>query len=412
MTRYKIIITGSVVLGLVLFSSIASAQNIVIADTAGSIDSESAPEVQIFPYQATFTITAYYSPVAGQKHYVRGSFEADKKLNGNGLHGADGTSVFPGMIAAPKSIPFGTKMKIPGIGTVSVHDRGGAIVSAGQKGQQHDRLDIWMGQGDEGLKRALHWGRRTVNVMVYGIDDSIDESIDLTGVSTEDFPDTNPIAVQLKHTNFGLGESDSEIALIKQKLTDLKYYQGAIDQDFNSTLYQAVLKFQLDYQVVDSENDFGAGYFGPQTRVTLEKAIQGLTPTTSRQQNLIPIANADSTNTDLYQKQVALAGNGLSFLSRDLVLGSSGQAVLELQIELAKLHLLGIQPTGYYGEVTAHAVLKFQQSRGLIATENDFGAGTFGPLTRRELSELVYQRINARQIIADNTSKTHLLANK
>ena len=37
-------------------------------------------------------------------------------------------------------------MQIPGIGFVAVHDRGGAI--------KNNRLDIWMGEGEEGLSRA------------------------------------------------------------------------------------------------------------------------------------------------------------------------------------------------------------------------------------------------------------------
>lgn len=100
----------------------------------------------------TFTITAYYSPLPCQEYYVTGSYEGDKRLNGNGTHGADGTPVYPGMIAAPKSYAFGTKLHVPGVGNVAVHDRGGAIVTSGSQGQAYDRLDIWMGYGDKGLK--------------------------------------------------------------------------------------------------------------------------------------------------------------------------------------------------------------------------------------------------------------------
>lgn len=371
-----------------------------------------APEVQIFPYEQTFTITAYYSPIPGQERYVRGSLEADKKLNGNGTNGADGTPVFPGMIAAPKNIPFGTKMHIPGIGTVAVHDRGGAIVPAGERGEKFDRLDVWMGAGDEGLNRALRWGRRNVKVIVYGQDESIVENIDLSSVSAEDLPGNNapPTSTPVFRQDYGLGDTGAEIAEIKQKLTDLKYYQGEINENFDAPLYQAIVKFQLAYEIIDHDGEFGAGYFGPQTRRTLEKALQGLTPTTNHQNNLIPVAQAAPD--DNYSEKVKLAGNGLSFLSRDLKTGDSGQAVLELQTELAKLHLFGIEPTGYYGEVTAHAVFKFQQSQGLAGAEDSPGAGVFGPLTRNKLASLVNTRVETRRIIADNTAKNSLLAEK
>ena len=48
-----------------------------------------------------FLVTAYYSPVSDQNFYIRGSFEADRRLNGNGTNGADGIEVFTGMLAAP-----------------------------------------------------------------------------------------------------------------------------------------------------------------------------------------------------------------------------------------------------------------------------------------------------------------------
>ncbi len=60
--------------------------------------------------ERTFIITAYYSPLQGQKTYYRGSYEADVLLNGNGTHGASGTPVFTGMLAAPKTYAFGTQI--------------------------------------------------------------------------------------------------------------------------------------------------------------------------------------------------------------------------------------------------------------------------------------------------------------
>lgn len=77
----------------------------------------------------TFIATAYYTPLPGQNSYYRGSYEADKELNGEGIQASDGTPVFVGMIAAPKNYAFGTKIAIDGLGVVSVHDRGGSIGS-------------------------------------------------------------------------------------------------------------------------------------------------------------------------------------------------------------------------------------------------------------------------------------------
>ena len=112
----------------------------------------------ILTYAQQFEVSAYYSPLPNQEKYVCGSYEEDLKMNGDGEYGADGTPVYVGMISAPTKYSFGTKIFIPGLGVGTVHDRGGAIYSS--KG--YDRLDIWMGYGDEGRKRALRWGRRRV----------------------------------------------------------------------------------------------------------------------------------------------------------------------------------------------------------------------------------------------------------
>ena len=76
------------------------------------------------------------------------------KCCGPAAHGvcADGTPAKGKIIAAPKSIPFGTVLSVPGYGTAIVHDRGGAI-----KG---NRLDLLFASH----KAARQWGRREVVV--------------------------------------------------------------------------------------------------------------------------------------------------------------------------------------------------------------------------------------------------------
>ncbi len=129
----------------------------------------------------TFLVTAYYSPLPDQSFYVKGSYEADIKLNGRGTNGADGTPVYTGMLAAPSSYPFGTKVKIPGLGVGEVHDRGGAIVTR----EGYDRIDVWMGEGDEGLSRALNWGSRLVEGEIYSDSSEIETGLDYSWVNSK-----------------------------------------------------------------------------------------------------------------------------------------------------------------------------------------------------------------------------------
>jgi len=109
-----------------------------------------------------FVVTAYYSPIPWQKLYVKWSLEEDRILNGQGTHGASGKPVFDGMIAAPQTYPFGTEIYLPGWWWWSVQDRGWAIVTAGNRWWDADRLDLWFGHGDEWLIKALAFGVQRV----------------------------------------------------------------------------------------------------------------------------------------------------------------------------------------------------------------------------------------------------------
>lgn len=131
--------------------------------------------------EVTLIATAYYSPLPDQKYYLRNNHREELLLNGNGTHGASGKAVFNGMLAAPKGYGFGTKIWVEGFGIGSVEDRGGAIVPAGARGNEHDRIDIWMGYGEEGLARALAWGRRSVRARIY-VSNDVAVTFDFTKV--------------------------------------------------------------------------------------------------------------------------------------------------------------------------------------------------------------------------------------
>lgn len=81
-----------------------------------------------------------------------------EKCCGTGSPGitASGHKIQPGdkFIAADKSIPFGTKINVPGYGIAPVLDRGGAI-----KG---NKLDVFFPTHQE----ALEWGRKHLIVEI------------------------------------------------------------------------------------------------------------------------------------------------------------------------------------------------------------------------------------------------------
>lgn len=348
------------------------------------------PEEAANYYTDIFTITAYYSPLPGQSHYVTGSYESDIRLNGNGTNGADGTPVYPGMVAAPKKYAFGTKLNIPGIGIVAVHDRGGAIVESGQRGQSYDRLDIWMGYGDAGLQRALNWGKRTVQVTVYGQAPEVSEQIYLEGYSeAEKFVQT----VILNPLNFPndiyYGTEGAEVTKMQQYLMDWGYLTETTGF-YGEATAQAIYMFQLDNDIVSSSEELGAGHFGINTRKKFDEYIKN--GVSEENTNLLKGRSLMNKFEDLKEESYRF--------SRSLELGDSGEDVTKLQQELASLGFLRTEASGYFGEVTEHALFKFQQSRGIIEEKTDQGAGYFGPKSRETLNNIIATRFDTKSLLA------------
>ena len=360
-----------------------------------------------FSYRDTFIITAYYSPLPDQERYVTGTYEGDIRLNGHGVHGADGTDVYFGMIAAPSHIPFGTKMDISGLGIGTVHDRGGAIKSKDDSGLAHDRLDIWMGYGDKGLKAALTWGKRTKEVTVYGIDENISENFYLADFSLETslvkqaFSFLEP---KIFPEDLWYGQEDSKILLLQQYLKDLDYFEGSLSGFYGEQTYDAVLRFQKEQGVIDDENDLGAGHFGINSRRTLERIIEKNEDFLKNR--YISYGILESQDLPIpYEEDVFLSyypdlKEELISFDNPVFFGEQGDPVRNLQEELVRVGFLRLQPTGFFGEITRHALFKFQQAKGLVADINTPGAGTLGPKTRALLNSLLNKRTRSKRMIA------------
>ncbi|OIP80222.1 hypothetical protein COW94_03585 [Candidatus Peregrinibacteria bacterium CG22_combo_CG10-13_8_21_14_all_44_10] len=358
-----------------------------------------------YPYTQTFTISAYYSPLPDQAYYYMGSYDAEIRMNGSGVNGADGTPVYPGMIAAPSNYEFGTKMYISGIGMVAVHDRGGAIVNAGQRNQNYDRLDVWMGYGDEGLERALNWGKRDIEVTVYGVDDTISEDTYLEGYAeTERIVQNVIFPTQLFSSDLWYGTQNDDVQKLQEYLAILGYYNDDITGYYGDDTWQAVFDFQVDQEIVDDSWDFGAGHFGISTRRSIDKALADVEIEKELEQiDFLKEGLAKIQQyTDLSEDPV--------YFTNSLALGSSGEDVYSLQVELQNLGYFLIEPTGYYGEVTQHAVFKLQQKLGLVTTMEDEGAGVAGPKTRSTINEIVGDRIDTKIYVAEGRAGDAYLA--
>jgi len=286
-------------------------------------------------------VTAYYSPLPDQSFYIRGSYEADIRLNGRGTNGADGTAVYPGMLAAPKSYPFGTRIHIPGLGVGEVHDRGGAILER----EDYDRIDVWMGHGEEGLARALNWGSRMVEGEVYFDQNAIEAGLDFSWVST--------------HLSPGY------IAQLQAKM-----------EPNDEPTPEQVLE--------ENEEDFTSS----EEQVLEEASEVILEPTDDLNEVELSSVIKHSNDLDIERLQASQ-----SHLKPGLAVGDEGQAVTHLQKTLWELGYFSEALTEVYDENTEMAVLELQLDQGVISSANSPGAGRFGPKTFEVLGDMAQSHV-------------------
>ena len=339
----------------------------------------------------TFLVTAYYSPQEGQTCYLRGNYEAEKKLNGNGTNGASGKSVYVGMLAGPKAYAFGTKIYFSGLGVGTIDDRGGAIVSAGSRNMKYDRIDIWVGKGDEGLVRALNWGKRVVSGTFVGSNTSLPNlSLDAFGKAQ----DISTICDRLKRTNANTNNTNAvadifsvsvnekskkaDITELQSILTQLGYFHGQIDGIFSQDLTEAIYTFQFENDIVESYFDTGAGNYGPKTRSLLKKAYEQWKAQEQIKQETI--ARAKEEITDYVVDIPTISINDVS------------QDVRRLQKALSFLGYFKEKDTAVFGPKTKEALVQYQLDKKIISNSDSTQAGVFGPNTKNSLiNDLVKQ---------------------
>lgn len=294
------------------------------------------------PAEQDFVVTAYYSPLPDQCCYVRGSYAADVELNGSGVSGADGTDVYPGMAAAPASLPFGTRISLPGVGVVTVHDRGGAIrdLAGGAR-----RLDLWLGVGEEGLARALAFGVRRVRGTIH------------------------PVSGAQPAESFALQAFASPQERLRPYVVAganlLSLAIGPGDRTYSVKLFQQALAR------AGSFSDAATGFFGPVTQRSWDLFRRDLG---------LPLGTDVSVEALAYLQ--AAAGWTREFTMPRLHAGRARGDVAAVQRTLRFLGYYRGRTDGVYDDRLVRAIRAAQIEGKLVASERDPGAGRLGPRTR------------------------------
>lgn len=220
-----------------------------------------------------FIVTAYYSPLPDQKVYLRWSYEADIKLNWAWIAWASWKKVFPGMLAAPKSYSFWTKVFLEWFWVWEVADRWWAIITLENWDIKVDRIDIWMWKWEEGLKRALSWGKR--KIYGYTVVNAADISVDLNKFPAPDSAIKNLSKSQEEETwilseNIWLNSDAEKIKELQTLLKEMWIYSGEIDWIYSDDLKKQIAKYQLKKWLIESIYDIRAWYTWAKTRTSLK----------------------------------------------------------------------------------------------------------------------------------------------
>ncbi len=337
----------------------------------------------------TFIVSAYYSPLPNQEEYVWGSYEAEIQMNGEGKRSSDFTKVYPGMIAAPSTYPYGTKIKIPGFGIGTVHDRGGRIY----EWENADRIDIWMGYGDDGRKRAMEWGIKTVTGTIMPSNTPEKVQFRVMSQASQIRPATkNTTKQNTKNTpqTLYIGTKGEAVRNLQQFLIRQNLLHTEATGYFGKQTQEAVYQFQRKHNIVTSRTEKGAGVFGPTTRkyaeaVWTQTLPQSVSNTLAQSNNTPIILRTISDDDTPYNPDYAVIKPNLQF-------GDSGEAVKRLQLVLKGMQYYKGEINGIYNTATVDAVYEYQIKNNIVKSKTQVGAGRFGPQTYSKMVNTLLQK--------------------
>ena len=331
-----------------------------------------------------FIATAYYSPLPGQSRYATGSYAGDIRLNGPGKTTASGKAVFEWLLAAPAGYDYGTKIHFKWYWVGQVEDRWGAIVRSWVRWFEHDRIDIWMWYGDEGLNRALRWGKRTIEWKV--VDASAEPTLKLgkTFLGKYGWVTVGPDSPEL------------DILKLQELFIEVDLYSWEIDGKYES-VKDAIIDFQIKTGVVNSRNHDEAWYFWNKSRDALREDFD-FWPLTEESAELYDWAVAPAPLTQ--EQKTIIQYDGLEVSPE-----SSSELIENLQRLFSEVGLYKWTIDGNYKSIE-WTLLSFQIGAGIVDDKDDWWAGYYGEKTRKAL--FVYFAWDASQRVITPTVKKEL----
>lgn len=198
---------------------------------------------------------------------------------------------------------------------------------------------------------------RTIDGNTYYFDSTgcSSDSPSSTSNSSSESSSSGSKSEQSTPTSWGLGSSGEEVKKIQQRLADLGYYNGAVDGEFGSLTEQAFMDFQraaglTPDGIAGSDREILYSDDAPTPPKQQEKAEENKT-----EEVTTPAEETEEETKD--EKQPNVYKNG-----------DENDGVTDIQTRLAQLGYFDIEPTGYFGDYTAQAIMNFQLANGIEVT--------------------------------------------
>jgi peptidoglycan hydrolase-like protein with peptidoglycan-binding domain len=353
-----------------------------------------------------FIVTAYYSPLPDQKVYLRWSYEADIKLNWAWIAWASWKKVFPGMLAAPKSYSFWTKVFLEWFWVWEVADRWWAIITLENWETKVDRIDIWMWKWEEGLKRALSWWKR--KIYGYNVANATDVNIDLAKFPAPDSAIKNLASIKketwILSENIWVNSPQEDIKELQKTLKEMWLFSWDIDWVYSDSLKKVVRDYQLKEWLIDSASDIRAWYTWVKTRASL-KANLAIYKKKNREQIEL-VKKEDERQKKLAQakkeKETKLAKEINKKVDEHLASiwkpenGEISSEVRNLQKTMKLLWYFTDKDTAIFWEKTKQAVINYQIDKWIIDDTSSKNAWVVDNKTLAKLKEDLTKKIKSQ----------------
>ncbi len=312
-----------------------------------------------------FIVTAYYSPLPNQKHYITWNYLSEKILNWEGIRWASWKNVFSWMLAAPSKYKFWTKIYLEWLWVWSIEDRWWAIVEAGKRWYEHDRIDLWVWYWDEWLRRALYWGKRKIKWKIISSNSNI-------SINYKQIP--SPIWVTKKYdSNFDVfkkslwkNSNKEDIKKLQLFFKEIWLYNWNIDWIYNNKIIDIVFNLQIQNNIIKNEYDFWAGYWGQQTRKTIKYIYE----------NWWFEIKTENIKENIKNNKLDIFNSPLQWIEN----------TKEIQSILKELWLYNWDINWVYSSIR-DIILKYQIKNNIIKDKYEIWAWYFWPKTRKQLKD-------------------------